>query len=39
MINGVVIIILKDDLTFSLNKSHAGRFYLLKPGDTTIFKW
>lgn len=27
---------LKDDLTFSLNKLHAGRFYLLKPGDTTI---
>lgn len=27
---------LKDDLTFTVNKSQAARFYLLKSGDTTI---
>jgi hypothetical protein len=27
---------LKEDLTFTVNKSQAARFYLLKPGDTTI---
>lgn len=27
---------LKDDLTFSPNRSEAARFYLLKSGDTTI---
>lgn len=27
---------LKDDLTFSVERSQAGRFYLLKAGDTTI---
>lgn len=27
---------LTEDLTFTVNKSQAGRFYLLKSGDTTI---
>jgi len=27
---------LKDDLTFTVNRSQAARFYLLKSGDTTI---
>lgn len=27
---------LKEDLTFTVNKSQSARFYFLKPGDTTI---
>lgn len=27
---------LKDDFTFTTNRNSAGRFYILKPGDTTI---